>query len=76
MTDYFKSAFGYSNGAGGVNEYIGQNLEINGVKLRVNRLIAEGIYKNFFHQMSKNYCYTAVCQRQSETNFLIGKEQF
>ncbi|XP_023288945.1 cyclin-G-associated kinase [Orussus abietinus] len=42
MSDYFKSALGYLNGAGTSNEYVGQTLEINNVKLRVNRLLAEG----------------------------------
>ncbi|XP_011309991.1 cyclin-G-associated kinase [Fopius arisanus] len=42
MSDYFKSAFGYLNGNGTTNEYVGQLVEINNVKLRVNRLIAEG----------------------------------
>lgn len=45
MSDYLRSALGYLNGAtttGGGNEYVGQTLEINNVKLRVTRLIAEG----------------------------------
>lgn len=42
MSDYLKSAFGYLNGSTGTNEYVGQVLEISNVKLRVNRLIAEG----------------------------------
>lgn len=46
MSDYFKSAFGYLNGTpAGDNEYVGQILDINGVKLKVNRLIAEGKQK-------------------------------
>lgn len=43
MSDYLRSAFGYLNGgSGGGNEYVGQTLDINNVKLRVTRLIAEG----------------------------------
>lgn len=42
MSDYLRSALGYLNGATGGNEYVGQTLEINNVKLRVTRLIAEG----------------------------------
>ncbi|XP_011499712.1 PREDICTED: cyclin-G-associated kinase [Ceratosolen solmsi marchali] len=43
MSDYLRSAFGYLNGAAAAsNDYVGQVIEISGVKLRVNRLIAEG----------------------------------
>ncbi|KAK2578217.1 hypothetical protein KPH14_009762 [Odynerus spinipes] len=42
MSDYLRSAIGYLNGGTNTNEYVGQILEINNVKLRVNRLIAEG----------------------------------
>lgn len=53
MSDYLKSAFGYLNGGAPVSssgsatgsyggDYVGQVIEISGVKLRVNRLIAEG----------------------------------
>ena len=57
MSEYFRSAFDYLSGGPAVNsniatsnifstsfghELVGQHLEINGVKLRVNRLIAEG----------------------------------
>lgn len=44
MSDYLRSAFGYLNGGSGTNEYVGQVLELSNVKLRVNRLIAEGKY--------------------------------
>lgn len=44
MSDYLRSALGYLNGSSNTNDYIGQVLEINNVKLRVNRLIAEGEY--------------------------------
>lgn len=42
MSDYLRSALGYLNGGTGGNEYVGQTLDINSVKLRVTRLIAEG----------------------------------
>ena len=42
MSDYLRSALGYLNGGTGGNEYVGQMLDINNVKLRVTRLIAEG----------------------------------
>jgi hypothetical protein len=49
MSDLFKSAMGYfSSGpatgdpSGQGNEFVGQVLEINNVKLRIKRLIAEG----------------------------------
>ena len=57
MSDYLRSALGYLNGNGNSNEYVGQILEINNVKLRVNRLLAEGesvnpptffLYSSFF----------------------------
>lgn len=42
MSDYLRSALGYLNGATTTNEYVGQVLDINNVKLRVTRLLAEG----------------------------------
>lgn len=42
MSDYLRSALGYLNGGTGGNEYVGQTLDINNVRLRVTRLIAEG----------------------------------
>ncbi|XP_012532377.1 cyclin-G-associated kinase [Monomorium pharaonis] len=42
MSDYLRSALGYLNGGTSGNEYVGQTLDINNVKLRVTRLIAEG----------------------------------
>lgn len=42
MSDYLRSALGYLNGGTAGNEYVGQTLEINNVRLRVTRLIAEG----------------------------------
>lgn len=42
MSDYLRSALGYLNGATNTNEYVGQILEINNVKLRVTKLLAEG----------------------------------
>lgn len=42
MSDYLRSALEYLNGGTGGNEYVGQTLDINNVKLRVTRLIAEG----------------------------------
>lgn len=49
MSDYIRSAIGYLNGGTNTNEYVGQILEINNVKLRVNRLIAEGKFVACFH---------------------------
>lgn len=42
MSDYFRSALGYLNGATNSDDYVGQIIEINNVKLRVTRLLAEG----------------------------------
>lgn len=48
MADLFKSAFGYLGGAstGSDNDFVGQDVEINGIRLRIRKLIAEG--KFFF----------------------------
>lgn len=46
MSDYLRSALGYLNGATNTNEYVGQILEINNVKLRVTRLLAEGEFRS------------------------------
>ncbi|XP_017777100.1 PREDICTED: cyclin-G-associated kinase [Nicrophorus vespilloides] len=45
MSDLFKSAFGYFSGPGAVqsdNPFVGQTIEISNVKLRIQRVIAEG----------------------------------
>ncbi|XP_012258093.2 cyclin-G-associated kinase [Athalia rosae] len=42
MSDYFRSALGYLNGGTNSDDYVGQTIEINNVKLRVTRLLAEG----------------------------------
>lgn len=44
MADLFKSAFGYlgSNGTTSDNDFVGQEVEINGIKLRIKKQIAEG----------------------------------
>jgi cyclin G-associated kinase len=52
MTDLFKSAMGYFSSTNSViggqgNEFVGQNVEVGNVRLRVKKLIAEGMYKNF-----------------------------
>lgn len=49
MSDYLRSALGYLNGNGNSNEYVGQVLEINNVKLRVTRLLAEGESRQSSH---------------------------
>lgn len=54
MTDLFKSAIGYFsniNTAVPDNEFVGQEVEIGNVKLRVKRVIAEGKYTFFFHSI-------------------------
>lgn len=44
MAELFKSAFGYlgANGAASDSDFVGQEVEINGIKLRIKKLIAEG----------------------------------
>lgn len=50
----FKSAIGYfsSSGANGGsdNEFVGQFVEVGNMKLRVKKVIAEGIIFNYFCQ--------------------------
>lgn len=50
MSDMLKYAFGYFNNNTSsnaqTNELVGQIIEIGNVKLKVNRLIAEGKYSN------------------------------
>lgn len=44
MADLLKSAFGYLGGNGATTEsdFVGQEVEINGIRLRIRRLLAEG----------------------------------
>nr|XP_053649196.1 cyclin-G-associated kinase-like [Cherax quadricarinatus] len=44
MADLFKSALGYlgTNGGTAENDFVGQQVEINGIRLRIKKLIAEG----------------------------------
>ncbi|XP_045604252.1 cyclin-G-associated kinase isoform X1 [Procambarus clarkii] len=44
MADLFKSALGYlgTNGGTAENDFVGQEVEINGIRLRIRKLIAEG----------------------------------
>ena len=44
MAELFKNAFGYlgANGAASDSDFVGQEVEINGIKLRIKKLIAEG----------------------------------
>lgn len=58
MSDYLRSAFGYLNGgSGGGNEYVGQTLDINNVKLRVTRLIAEdNLWQTSYQQVDGLWC--------------------
>lgn len=50
MSELFKSAFGYfsapSSEQNGDNSFVGQTIEISNVKLRIKKVIAEGIYYN------------------------------
>lgn len=55
MSEFLKSAMGYFNNgpnAAPYNEFVGQTVEVGSVKLRVKRVIGEGLsffLKNFFH---------------------------
>ncbi|XP_063988020.1 cyclin-G-associated kinase [Diachasmimorpha longicaudata] len=78
MSDYFKSAFGYLNGNGSTNEYVGQVVEINNVKLRVNRLIAEGgwalVYAVEDLATGKEYALKKLIAVDEEANKTIIQE--
>lgn len=47
MSDFLKSAMGYFNNTGAMNacdnEFVGQIVEVGSLKLRVKRVIAEGL---------------------------------
>ena len=44
MSDLFRSALGYlaTNGSSNDNDFVGQEVEVGGIKLRVKKVIAEG----------------------------------
>ncbi|XP_076236948.1 cyclin-G-associated kinase [Calliopsis andreniformis] len=78
MSDYLKSALGYLNGAANTNEYVGQILEINNVKLRVTRLLAEGGWALVFAvediNTGKEYALKRLIAVDEETNKSIIQE--
>ena len=45
MSDLFKSALGYlgTNGSNS-DDFVGQNIEISGIKLKIKKIIAEGSF--------------------------------
>lgn len=50
MSDFLKSAMGYFNTSpnGGLdNDFVGQIVEVGSVKLRVKRVIAEGLFADY-----------------------------
>ncbi|XP_031846486.1 cyclin-G-associated kinase isoform X2 [Nomia melanderi] len=77
MSDYLRSALGYLNGAN-TNEYVGQILEINNVKLRVTRLLAEGGWALVFAvediNTGKEYALKRLIAVDEETNRTIVQE--
>ncbi|KAF7414420.1 hypothetical protein HZH68_002909 [Vespula germanica] len=78
MSDYIRSAIGYLNGGTNTNEYVGQILEINNVKLRVNRLIAEGGWALVFAvedvSTGKEYALKRLIAVDEDTNKSIVQE--
>ncbi|XP_034185349.2 cyclin-G-associated kinase [Osmia lignaria lignaria] len=78
MSDYLRSALGYLNGATNTNEYVGQVLEINNVKLRVNRLLAEGGWALVFAvedvNTGKEYALKRLIAVDEEANKSIVQE--
>ncbi|XP_076300250.1 cyclin-G-associated kinase [Lasioglossum baleicum] len=77
MSDYLRSALGYLNGAN-TNEYVGQILEINNVKLRVTRLLAEGGWALVFAvedvNTGKEYALKRLIAVDEEANKTIVQE--
>lgn len=78
MSDYLRSALGYLNGGTNSNEYVGQIVEINNVKLRVNRLIAEGGYALVFAvedvNTGKEYALKKLVAVDEEANRSVLQE--
>ncbi|XP_014481590.1 PREDICTED: cyclin-G-associated kinase [Dinoponera quadriceps] len=80
MSDYLRSALGYLNGgtSGGDGEYVGQTLEINNVRLKVTRLIAEGGWSLVFAvedvATGKEYALKRLIALDEETNKDIIQE--
>ncbi|XP_017764332.1 PREDICTED: cyclin-G-associated kinase [Eufriesea mexicana] len=78
MSDYLRSALGYLNGATNSNEYVGQVLEINNVKLRVTRLLAEGGWALVFAvediNTGKEYALKKLIAIDDDTNENIIQE--
>ncbi|XP_066598414.1 cyclin-G-associated kinase [Prorops nasuta] len=78
MSDYLKSALDYLNGSTCTNAYVGQNLEINNVKLRVTRLLAEGGWAVVFAvedvSTGKEYALKRVIATDEETTEVIIAE--
>lgn len=79
MSDYLRSALGYLNGGnGGGNEYVGQTLDINNVKLRVTRLIAEGGWALVFAvediATGKEYALKKLIAVDEDANKIIIQE--
>ncbi|XP_015603021.1 cyclin-G-associated kinase [Cephus cinctus] len=78
MSDYLRSALGYLNGGSNSNEYVGQTLEINNVKLRVTRLLAEGGWALVFAvediATGKEYALKRLIAVDDEANRTIIQE--
>ncbi|XP_011866350.1 PREDICTED: cyclin-G-associated kinase [Vollenhovia emeryi] len=78
MSDYLRSALGYLNGGTGGNEYVGQTLDINNVKLRVTRLIAEGGWALVFAvedvATGKEYALKRLIAADEDANRVIIQE--
>ncbi|XP_018398325.1 PREDICTED: cyclin-G-associated kinase isoform X1 [Cyphomyrmex costatus] len=78
MSDYLRSALGYLNGGTAGNEYVGQTLDINNVKLRVTRLIAEGGWALVFAvedvATGKEYALKRLIAADEDANRVIIQE--
>lgn len=81
MSDLFKSAFGYfsnSNTGAPDNDFVGQEVEIGSVKLRVKRVIAEGGFAFVFvaqdPNTGKEYALKRLMAADEEANKNIIQE--
>lgn len=62
MSDIFKSALDYfsSSFSAENNDYVGSNVELGNVKLKIKRLIAEGSLIQINSDISVNYTFSLI----------------
>jgi len=62
MSDIFKSALDYfsSSFSAENNDYVGSNVELGNIKLKIKRLIAEGSLIQICSNISVNYTFSII----------------